>query len=38
MVPQKVNNNIMEYLMEREGDESQVADFKRMMTRMFSKL
>jgi hypothetical protein len=35
---QKTNNNIIEDLMESYGDESPVADLKRMMIRMFKEL
>jgi hypothetical protein len=30
--PQKANNHIREYFMESEGDETTVADLKRMIT------
>jgi hypothetical protein len=36
--PQKTNNNSIEYLVEREGNESLVADSGRMMIRMSNKL
>jgi hypothetical protein len=35
ITPQKINNDIIEDLVESEGDESPVADFRRIMTRMF---
>jgi hypothetical protein len=35
--PQKANNDIIEDLMENEGDESPVADLKKMKTRKFNK-
>jgi hypothetical protein len=38
MAPQKTNNNIVEDLVESEGDESPVADIKRMVIRMFNEL
>jgi hypothetical protein len=37
MSPQKAKNNIIKNLMECKGDESPVADFKRMMKRMFDE-
>jgi hypothetical protein len=37
VTPQKSNNNIIEDLMERKGDESLVADLKRMI-RKFKEL
>jgi hypothetical protein len=36
--PHKINNNIIEDLVKSEGDESPVADLKRMMTRMLKNL
>jgi hypothetical protein len=36
--PQLANSNIIEDLMESEGDESPVADLKRMMIRKFNEL
>jgi hypothetical protein len=38
MNPRKANNNIIEDLKESEGDESPVADLKRMMIRKVNKL
>jgi hypothetical protein len=38
MTPQKTSNNTTEDLVESEGDESPVADVKRMMIRMFNEL
>jgi hypothetical protein len=35
---QQANNNIIEDLMKSKGDESPVADIKRMMMRKFYKL
>jgi hypothetical protein len=31
MIPQKVNNQAIEDVMESEGDEATVSEFKRMM-------
>jgi hypothetical protein len=36
--PQKSNNNIIEDLIKSEGDESPVADVRRMIIRMFNEL
>jgi hypothetical protein len=36
ITPQKTNNNMIEDLVENEGDESPVDDFRRMMIRMFN--
>jgi hypothetical protein len=38
MTPQKTNNNIIEDVVESEGDASPVAYLRRMMIRMFSEL
>jgi hypothetical protein len=38
MTPQKANNNIIEDLMEREGNESPDAHLKRIMIRKFNKI
>jgi hypothetical protein len=38
MIPQNSNNNIIVDLVESKGDESSVADLRRMMTRMFNEL
>jgi TnpA family transposase len=37
MTPQKTNNNIIEDLVDSEGDESLVADFKRMLISLFNE-
>jgi hypothetical protein len=36
--PQKTNSNIIQDLVESEGDESSVADNRKMMIRMFNVL
>jgi hypothetical protein len=38
MTPQKTNNNVIKDLMESEGDESPVADIRRMIIRMINEL
>jgi hypothetical protein len=38
ITPQKTNNHIIEDLVENEGNEFSVADVRRMMVTMFSKL
>jgi hypothetical protein len=38
MTHRKTNNNIIEDLVESEGDESPVADLRRRMIRMFNEL
>jgi hypothetical protein len=36
--PQKANNNVIEDLMESDGNESPVADLRTMMVRIFEEL
>jgi SOS response regulatory protein OraA/RecX len=38
MTAQKINNHTIEDLVDSEGDESSVAEAKRMITRMFKEL
>jgi hypothetical protein len=38
MIPQKSNKNIIEDLVGNKGDESPVADVRRMMIQMFNEL
>jgi hypothetical protein len=38
MTPPKVNNHTMEDLVDNEGDESTVAEVRRMTTKMFKFL
>jgi hypothetical protein len=38
MTPQKTSNNIIEDLVESEGDETPVADLRRIMINMFNEL
>jgi hypothetical protein len=38
MTPRKTNNSIIEDFMQSKGDESPVADLRRMLIRMFNGL